>query len=147
MTDSFSQIPQPVTQQLSDQPSGLILPVWCDRPSTRLAPDLLGCTLCRQLPDGPLIRATIVETEAYAPGDPACHSYTGKSKRNAAMFGPPGRSYVYLIYGMYYCLNVVSESEGVGSAVLIRALSLDSIPPHSDGQTNCEAPPNCGRTR
>lgn len=102
---------------------------WCDRPSTQLAPDLIGCVLARQLPNGPLIRGTIVETEAYAPADPACHAYRGLSKRNAAMFGPPGHSYVYLIYGMYHCLNVVSESAGIGSAVLIRAIALDTIPP------------------
>jgi len=107
-----------------------ILPAWCDRPSTQLAPDLIGTTLVRQLPTGPLVRGLIVETEAYAPGDPACHAYSGKSKRNAAMFGPPGHSYVYLIYGMYHCLNVVTEAEGTGSAVLIRALELDTIPPH-----------------
>lgn len=104
-------------------------PDWCDRPSTEVAPALIGCQLVRQISDGPLIRALIVETEAYAPGDPACHAYRGKSKRNAAMFGPPGRSYVYLIYGMYHCLNVVTEPEGVGSAVLIRALALDALPP------------------
>ncbi len=120
--------PQAVSPRSSDSLSGLILPEWCDRPSVQLAPDLLGCTLHRQLPDGPIIRATIVETEAYAPGDPACHAYTGKSKRNAAMFGPPGHSYVYLIYGMYHCLNVVSEAAGIGSAVLLRALALDSVP-------------------
>lgn len=105
---------------------------WCDRPSIEVAPDLIGCTLVRQLPDGPLIRATIVETEAYAPEDPACHAYRGQSKRNAAMFGPPGYSYVYLIYGMYYCLNVVTEHPGIGSAVLIRALELATIPPDVD---------------
>lgn len=107
----------------------LIEPDWCDRPSIEIAPALIGCILFRQMPDGPLIRSLIVETEAYAPGDPACHAYGGKSKRNAAMFGPPGHSYVYLIYGMYHCLNVVTEAEGVGSAVLIRALSLDLLPP------------------
>ena len=107
----------------------LITPEWCDRPSTEVAPDLIGCTLVRQMPDGPQIRALIIETEAYAPGDPACHAFSGKSKRNAAMFGPPGHAYVYLIYGMYHCLNVVTEPEGIGSAVLIRALDLDTLPP------------------
>jgi len=107
---------------------------WCDRPSTQVAPDLIGCTLIRQIPDGPLIRALIVETEAYAPGDPACHAYKGPTKRNASMFGPPGHSYVYLIYGMYHCLNVVTEPAGTGSAVLIRALELDAIPPGLDAK-------------
>ncbi len=105
---------------------------WYDRPSIEVAPDLIGCTLIRKLPDGPLIRATIVETEAYAPEDPACHAYRGPSKRNATMFGPPGYSYVYLIYGMYYCLNVVTEHPGIGSAVLIRALELATVPPALD---------------
>ena len=120
------------TVPISDQSamaSSLITPKWCDRPSTEVAPDLIGCQLIRQLPNGPLIRSLIVETEAYAPGDPACHAYSGKSKRNAAMFGAPGHSYVYLIYGMYHCLNVVTESMGTGSAVLIRALALETIPP------------------
>ena len=111
-----------------------IEPDWCDRPSTQVAPDLIGCSLFRQLPNGPLIHATIIETEAYAPGDPACHAYKGPSKRNAAMFGEPGRSYVYLIYGMYHCLNVVTESAGIGSAVLIRALELHSLPPRMDAK-------------
>jgi DNA-3-methyladenine glycosylase len=102
---------------------------WCDRPATEVAPELIGCTLVRQLPNGPLIRSTIVETEAYLPSDPASHAYRGLSKRNAAMFGPPGHSYIYLIYGMYHCFNVVTEPAGIGSAVLIRALELKNLPP------------------
>ncbi|PZO49672.1 MAG: 3-methyladenine DNA glycosylase [Phormidesmis priestleyi] len=106
-----------------------IEPSWCDRPSIQVAPDLIGCTLVRQLPNGPLIRGKIVETESYAPDDPACHAYRGQSRRNASMFGPPGHSYVYLIYGLYHCLNVVTEPAGTGSAVLIRSLDLETIPP------------------
>lgn len=123
------QAPSP--SLITIEPTTQIKADWCDRPSIQVAPDLLGCTLVRQMPDGgPLIRAMIVETEAYAPGDPACHAYSGPSKRNAAMFGPPGQTYVYLIYGMYHCLNVVTERAGIGSAVLIRALALDTVPPH-----------------
>lgn len=109
--------------------SKLIQGAWCDRSAIEVAPDLIGCSLLRQLPNGPLIRATIVETEAYTPDDPASHAYRGPSQRNAAMFGPSGHSYVYLIYGLHHCLNVVTERPSIGSAVLIRALELESIPP------------------
>ena len=109
-----------------------IEPDWCDRPSTQVAPDLIGCQLFRQMPTGAVICATIVETAAYAPGDPACHAYRGQTQRNAAMFGPPGHSYVYLIYGMYHCLNVVTEAAGIGSAVLIRAAELHKLPINLD---------------
>ncbi|AFZ30870.1 3-methyladenine DNA glycosylase [Gloeocapsa sp. PCC 7428] len=103
----------------------IVEPSWFERPSTEVAPDLLGCTLVRKLPDGQTLRGLIVETEAYAVGDPAFHAYRRRTERNAVLFGPAGRSYVYLIYGIYHCFNVVTDADGVPSAVLIRALQLE----------------------
>jgi DNA-3-methyladenine glycosylase len=92
-----------------------------DRDPRDVAVDLLGCVLSHDTPDG-LTSGVIVETEAYRPDDPACHAYRGPTMRNRNIFGPPGIAYVYLSYGTHNLLNVVCESEGVGSAVLIRAL-------------------------
>jgi DNA-3-methyladenine glycosylase len=82
-----------------------------------VARSLLGATL---LVDG--VGGLVVETEAYAPDDPASHSFGGRTRRNASMFGPPGQLYVYRSYGIHWCANVVCGDVGVGAAVLLRAL-------------------------
>jgi DNA-3-methyladenine glycosylase len=83
----------------------------------RVARELIGCRL---LYDG--CGGTIVETESYERDDPACHAFVGLTPRTATLFGPPGRAYVYLSYGIHSLLNFVAEPEGAAAAVLIRAL-------------------------
>ncbi len=107
---------------------------WLRRPATAVAPDLIGCTLVRQMPDRTIWKGMIVETEAYEPNDPAMHAYRRQTQRNQMMFNVGGVAYVYLIYGMYHCLNIVTDSEGTPSAVLIRALQLTTMPPWVDPQ-------------
>ncbi|HEY2160373.1 MAG TPA: DNA-3-methyladenine glycosylase [Solirubrobacteraceae bacterium] len=82
-----------------------------------VARDLIGCVIAH----GP-VSGVIVETEAYHDSEPACHAFVGLTSRTATLFGPPGRAYVYRSYGIHAMLNAVSEVEGVGAAVLIRAL-------------------------
>ena len=88
-----------------------------------VAPALLGHWLVRNTPNGPC-GGPIVETEAYLIGDPACHGAPGPTARNRVMFGEPGHGYVYLIYGNYFCMNVVCQPPGVAEAVLIRSIEV-----------------------
>ena len=91
------------------------------RTSVLVAPDLLGCVLEHETPDG-LVAVELTEVEAYAgQTDPASHAYRGKTARNAVMFGPPGHAYVYFTYGMHFCVNLVCLGDNSASAVLLRA--------------------------
>jgi len=103
-------IPQPIPRE------------FYHKPTLSVARELLGKYLYRKYESRYLV-GMIVEVEAYiGQTDPACHAAVGKTTRNAVMFGPPGYAYVYFIYGVHYCLNVVTEGEDFPAAVLIRAL-------------------------
>ena len=88
-----------------------------ERPVLEVAPELIGCAVVHGATAG-----VIVETEAYHQQEPACHAYVGLTARTSTLFGPPGVAYVYRSYGIHAMLNAVCEPEGVGAAVLIRAL-------------------------
>jgi len=89
-----------------------------DRPVLEVARELIGCTVEHRG-----VAGVIVETEAYHESEPACHAFAGLTRRTKTLFGAPGRAYVYRSYGVHALLNAVCEPEGVGAAVLIRALA------------------------
>ena len=97
-------------------------PEFFARNATDVAPELLNKLLCVGGMD-----ARIVEVEAYTQDDPASHSFRGRTRRNEVMFGPPGRLYVYFVYGMHYCANLVTGTVGDGQAVLLRAVVIAGI--------------------
>jgi DNA-3-methyladenine glycosylase len=99
-----------------------------DRPTLKVAQDLLGKVLVHRTRAG-VAAGMIVETEAYiGEDDPACHAAPGPTTRNAPLYGPPGVAYVYLNYGIHYLVNAVTEREGSPAAVLIRALEpIDGV--------------------
>ena len=110
-----------------------------DRSTLKVAKDLLGKVLVKQTP-GRIFQTKIVDVEAYVgPQDKACHASKGRTKRTEIMFGPAGFTYVYLIYGMYHCLNIVTEQEDYPAAILIRGLEIlenknpQAIPTRIDG--------------
>lgn len=99
-----------------------------NRPTLKVARSLMGKYVVRQTEQGAMT-GLIVEVEAYVgPHDLACHASRGRTRRTDVLFGPPGIAYVYLIYGMYHCLNVVTEREGFPAAILIRAVEHRDAP-------------------
>jgi len=102
---------------------------WFARDTEAVARELLGKTLCRQLSDKGVVRLTINETEAYVgPHDSASHAHLNRfTKRTKTMFEVPGTLYIYLIYGMYWMLNIVTEQKDYPAAVLIRGASNDFL--------------------
>lgn len=108
MTTPIAQFRSPLPQE------------FYDRDPRRVSRDLLGKVLVRR-ERKQFLAARIVEVEAYLEGDPASHSFAGRTLRNAVLFGPPGHAYVYFIYGSHYCLNVSCLADGVAGGILFRA--------------------------
>jgi DNA-3-methyladenine glycosylase len=104
------------------QPAGPLPASFYARPTLDVLEDLIGKVLVHKV-RGRRTSGVIVEVEAYiGESDPACHAAPGRTRRNAPLYGPPGRAYVYFNYGMHYLVNAVTEAEGSPAAVLIRAL-------------------------
>jgi DNA-3-methyladenine glycosylase len=98
-----------------------------NRNTLEVAKDLLGCFLIRKI-NGKIIKSMIIETEAYMGADDlASHASRGRTPRTELMFGEAGHAYVYMIYGMYHCLNIVTEKKNFPAAVLIRAVKIENI--------------------
>ena len=98
------------------------------RPAEVVGPELVGCRLVKRKDDGSLLWGVIVETEAYSQDEPACHGYRRRTPQNETLFGPPGRFYVYVSYGIHHCVNVVTDRADWANGVLLRALALPDEP-------------------
>jgi DNA-3-methyladenine glycosylase len=124
--------------------SGRLSRVFFARPCIEVAPELLGCLLVHELNSGVRLSGTIVEVEAYLGdgSDAGSHSHNGPTRRNASMFGPPGRFYVYRSMGIHLCANLVCEPEGSGAAVLLRAVEpregIEVMRKHRSGRSERE---------
>ncbi len=130
---------------ISPDHSNLLQREFFERPTLKVAKDLLGKVLIKQAPNRTL-RTKIVDVEAYVgPKDKACHASKGRTKRTEILFGPAGFTYVYLIYGMYHLLNIVTEREEYPAAILIRGLELLGEDHPSALPTRIDGPGRVGR--
>ncbi len=87
-----------------------------EHPAEEVGPELVGCRLVKRQPDGSLLWGVIVETEAYSQDDPACHGFRRRTPQNETLFGPPGRCYVYVSYGIHHCVMRAVSSSSSGWA-------------------------------
>ena len=89
-----------------------------------MAPDLIGCFLIKRIKKNKYLSGVIVETEAYSQEEASCHGFSGKTKRNETLFGEPGNLYIYLSYGIYNCVNIVTGKKGWANGVLLRSIAI-----------------------
>ncbi len=114
---------QPITSDFLSLPKSF----FC-RPAEVVGPELIGCLLVKRQADGGLLWGVIVETEAYAQDDPACHGYRRRSPQNETLFGEPGRFDVYVSYGIHHCVNVVTGRPEWANGALLRAVAMPGEP-------------------
>ena len=108
----------------SSDPKKIIAKPFFNRTAELVAPDLIGCRLVKREADGQIVWGVIVETEAYSQIEPACHGYKRRTPANETLFGDPGRLYIYLTYGIYHCVNIVTDRKNFASGVLIRSIAI-----------------------
>ncbi len=94
------------------------------RPAEIVAPDVVGCRLVKRQKTESLLTGVIVETEAYSQTEEACHGYSRRTASNETLFGEPGHFYIYLTYGIYHCINVVTDRKNWASGVLLRSIAI-----------------------
>ena len=89
-----------------------------------MAPNLIGCFLIKRISENKYFSGVIVETEAYSQEEESCHGFSGKTKRNETLFGEPGNLYIYLSYGIYHCVNIVTGKKNWANGVLLRSIAI-----------------------
>ena len=89
-----------------------------------VAPDLIGCFLIKRISDNKYLSGVIIETEAYSEEEASCHGFSGKTKRNETLFSEPGNLYIYLSYGIYHCVNIVTGKKNWANGVLLRSIAI-----------------------
>lgn len=108
---------------MNDSNSNILNNRFFERNSFLVAEEILGCSLLRKLPNEQIVRSTITEVEVYDGFlDKASHAHRGRTKRNEVMFGPPGRAYIYLCYGIHWLFNITTRESGYPAALLIRSV-------------------------
>ena len=143
--NSTSPIPLLTKEGNLPDPSNPLPREFYERPTLKVAKELLGKVLVRKTTNSTIF-TKIVDVEAYVgPKDKACHASKGRTKRTEVLFGQAGFTYVYLIYGMYHLLNIVTEREGYPAAILIRGLEPVEKDDSPTGQTRIDGPGRVGR--
>tara|TARA_Y100001968_G_scaffold323172_1_gene360414 strand:+ start:394 stop:963 length:570 start_codon:yes stop_codon:yes gene_type:complete len=89
-----------------------------------VAPDLIGCFLIKRISKNKYLSGVIIETEAYSQEEASCHGFSGKTQRNETLFGEPGNLYIYLSYGIYNCVNIVTGKKNWANGVLLRSIAI-----------------------